>query len=73
MRTTVNLSQDVRLRLEQLAARQGVSLGSLINELVGEALAHRREAFESHAAGDADVDDLGVNAEKYLAEDLADR
>lgn len=70
-KTTVNLAEHVRLRLEQHAARHGVTLSEAVNGLVDEALRRRAgDGFASHAAGDADVDDLGVQAEKYLSDGL---
>lgn len=70
-KTTVSLAEHVRLRLEQHAARYGVTLSEAINDLVDDALRRRAgDGFASHAAGDADVDDLGANAEKYLSEGL---
>lgn len=70
-KTTVNLSEDVRLRLEQHAARQGVTVSALVNDLLDEALRNRAgRRFASHAAAEADVDDLGVHAEKYLRDGL---
>ncbi|MGH3441865.1 MAG: hypothetical protein ACRDUY_07455 [Nitriliruptorales bacterium] len=69
-KTTVNLRESVRLRLENLAAREGTTLSDLVNELLDDALRRRSGGFASHAAGEADVDDLGVNAEKYLREHL---
>lgn len=70
-KTTVNLREDIRLRLEQHAARQGTTLSQLVNELLDEALRHRAgRHFASHGAAEADVDDLGLQAEKYLREGL---
>lgn len=70
-KTTVNLDEHVRLRLEQQAARDDRTLSQLVNELLDEALRQRAgTTFASHGAGEADVDDLGVNAEKYLRDGL---
>lgn len=69
-KTTVNLEHSLRLRLEQLAARSGRTLTDVISELLDDALRRRVGTFSSHAAGDADVDDLGIHAEKYLHEGL---
>lgn len=72
MKTTVNLREPVRLRLEQYAAREGKTLSDAVNDLLAEALLGRSgTAFASHGAGEADVDDLGVHAEKYLREGFA--
>lgn len=70
-KTTVNLRAPLRLRLEQQAAREGVTISDLVNDLLEEALRRRAgDRFVSHGAADADVDDLGVHAEKYLRERL---
>lgn len=67
-KTTINLRSDVWLRLRHRAERDGVSLASLINELLAEALTSGDGGAEpsSIGAGDADVADLGANAKKYL-------
>lgn len=70
-KTTVNLSEHVRLRLEQLASQRGVTISALVDDLLDEALRNRAgRRFSSHAAAEADIDDLGVQAEKYLREGL---
>lgn len=71
-KTTLNLPKIVWLRLRNLAAREGRSVSDVAGELLGEALEARTAGpFASHAAGDADVDDLAENAEKYLREGLS--
>jgi len=48
-KTTVNLDEHVRLRLEQHAAKSSVTLSQLINELLDEAQRQRAGAtFASH-------------------------
>jgi hypothetical protein len=71
-KTTVNLTDELHLWLRHLSARTGRSVGNLVNELLEEALRARGKSqpFASHGAGEADVTDLGRNAEKYLAEGL---
>ncbi len=69
-KTTVNLRDDLHLKVRALAQREGVSVGEMFNRLIADALAareHRR--FRSFGAGEGDPD-LGVNAEKYLREGL---
>lgn len=70
-RTTVSLPDHLYLRVRNLASRSDRPVGQVVAELLAEALAARSAAFASHASGDADVDDLGVNAEKYLREALS--
>ncbi len=70
-KTTVTLPDDVHLRVRALARRSDRTVSDVVGELLLEALAARTTAgFASHGAGDADVDDLGLNAEKYIAEGL---
>lgn len=71
-KTTVTFSDDLYLRLRLMAERERRSVSEVVDDLLRTALrpSSRRGAFRSHAAGEADVDDLGANAEKYLAEDL---
>lgn len=70
-KTTVTLPDDVHLRVRALAERADRTVSDAVVELLAEALAARaRGGFASHGAGEADVDDLGVNAEKYLAEGM---
>lgn len=70
-KTTVNLPDDLHLRVRQMAEREGITFGEAVTRLLraGLAGAHDQD-FASHAVGEADVDDLGVNAEKYLREGL---
>lgn len=71
-KTTLTLPDDVYLRIRNLAERSGRPLGAVIAGLLSDALERGEagEPFRSHRAGTADVDDLGVGAEKYLAERL---
>lgn len=70
-KTTVTLSDSVYLRVRALAERRRRTVSEVVGELLSEALTARaRQGFASHGAGEVDVDDLGVNAEKYLAEGL---
>lgn len=67
-KTTINLRADVWLRLRNRAERDGVSLASLINDLLADALTSGDSGADpaSLGAGEADVADLGANAKKYL-------
>jgi len=67
-KTTINLRADVWLRLRNRAERDGVSVASLVNELLADALTSGDGGAgpSSIAAGEADVADLGANAKKYL-------
>jgi hypothetical protein len=67
-KTTLNLDTAVFMRLSNRAAIDGTTISELVNRLLTEALERdsEGEAFASHGFGDADVDDLGANAEKYL-------
>lgn len=71
-KTTINLRSDVWLRLRNRAERDGVSVASLVNELLADALTSGEGAAEptSIGAGEADVADLGANAKKYLRASL---
>lgn len=70
-KTTVTLPDDVHVRVRALARRSNRTVSDVVGELLLEALAARATtAFASHGAGKADVDDLGLNAEKYIAEGL---
>lgn len=70
-KTTVMLSDGLHLRVRALADRGRKSVSEIIEELLEEALVARMgTGFASHGAGEADVDDLGLNAEKYLTEHL---
>ncbi len=69
--TSVNLRTALHLRLGQQAAREGVTISDLVNDLLEKALRHRAgDRFLSHGAAEAGVDDLGVLAENYLRERL---
>jgi len=69
-KTTVNLRDDLHLKLRTLAQREGVSVGEMLNRLLADALAAREQCrFRSFGAGEGDPD-LGLNAEKYLREGL---
>lgn len=70
-RTTMNLPDDLFVRLRSLGARAGKPVGQVAVELIEEALTARGGSFESHGSGSAEVDDLGINSERYLREGLA--
>lgn len=74
-KTTVTLSGDVYLRIRNLSAATGRPMGRLIDELLRRALLDDDAGapFASVGMGDADVTDLGINAEKYLAEGMGER
>jgi macrodomain Ter protein organizer (MatP/YcbG family) len=67
-KTTLNLDTAVFMRLSNRAAIDGTTISELVNRLLTEALERgpEGEAFASHGFADADVDDLGANAEKDL-------
>lgn len=70
-KTTVNLPADVYLRVRARAERAGASMSEVVSDLLASALeAVAPVRFASHGAGEADVDDLGRNAEKYLREGM---
>jgi predicted transcriptional regulator len=69
---TINLPTDIHLRIRNLADRTGRSLDTVIVELLRDALDRGPggQPFALVAAGEADVDDLAINAEQYLADGL---
>jgi hypothetical protein len=71
-KTTLNLDTVVFLRLRNRAGIESTTISELANRLIMEGLERGPEgmAFASHGFADADVDDLGSNAEKYLEETL---
>lgn len=70
-RTTVNLPDALWLRVRNLAEASDRTAGAVVAELLEEALEARSSGvFLSHGAGEADVEDLGENTEKYLREGL---
>lgn len=69
-KTTVNLRTDVWLRLRNRAERDDVPMGTLINELLAEALTAGLSEPTSIGAGESTVTDLGRNAKKYLREGM---
>jgi hypothetical protein len=70
-KTTVNLRTDVWLRLRNRAQREGVPVGTLVNDLLAEALTAGLGEPTFIGAGESSVSDLGSNAKKYLREGLA--
>lgn len=69
-KTTVNLRDDLHLKVRALAQREAVSVGEMLNRLIADALRTReRRRFTSFGVGEGDAD-LGVSAEKYLREGL---
>ncbi|CAN5398510.1 MAG: hypothetical protein ACR2JP_06545 [Acidimicrobiia bacterium] len=71
-KTTLNLDSALFLRLRNRAEVEGTTISDLVNRLLSDALARGPEGmpFSSHAVGVADVDDLGTQAEKYLADTI---
>jgi len=71
-KTTITLRTEVWLRLRNRAEREGTSIGTLVNDLLAEALLAGEAGSRpvSIGAGKADVDDLGENARKYLRRSL---
>jgi predicted DNA-binding protein len=71
-KTTINLPTDLHLRIRNLAERTGRPIGAVITGLLSDALEHTEagEPLALVASGEADVDDLAIHAEKYLAEGL---
>jgi hypothetical protein len=70
-KTTVNLRTDVWLRLRNRAQREGVPVGTLVNDLLAEALTAGIGEPTSIGAGESTVTDLARNATKYLREGMA--
>lgn len=71
-KTTVSLRPEVWLRLRNRAEREGVAVGSLVNDLLAEALLAGTAGEEptSIGAGESDITDLGANARKHLRSGL---
>jgi hypothetical protein len=71
-KTTLNLDTAIFLRLRNRADMEGTTISELVNRLLFAAMERgpEGEAFSSHRFADADVDDLGANAEKYLSETI---
>lgn len=69
-KTTVNLPKDLWVPIRLMAEREGRSVSEVVKELLGEALEARRPTgdFSFIGSGESDVDDLAINAEKYLRE-----
>ncbi|MGH8874075.1 MAG: hypothetical protein ACRDVM_02315 [Acidimicrobiia bacterium] len=70
-KTTINRRPGISIRLRSITDAPGASLGETVNLLRAEAPETRASPFASHAVGDAHVDDLAVNAEKYLSDRLS--
>ena len=69
-KTTVNLEDKVWMLVRARARREGRSMAHVINELLAASFAEAYAPLTCIGSFDGDVDDLGVNAEKYLREGL---
>lgn len=67
-KTTVNLDDKAWLLLRARARREGKSLTQVINDLVAAAFPAAYASPTYVGAFEGEVEDLGINAEKYLRE-----
>jgi hypothetical protein len=69
-KTTVNLRDDLYVKVRAAAQRESLSVGEMVNRLIAKGLAVGQEGrFSSFGSGEGDAD-LGINAEKYLSDAL---
>ncbi len=72
-KTTVNLDDKVWMLVRSRARRERKSMTEVINELLAASFPNAFKRPMSIGAFEGDVDDLGINAEKYLREAIAER
>ncbi len=69
-KTTVTLDDKVWMLVRRRAEREGRPLGQVVNDLLASCFPEAYARPTSVGSFESDVDDLGVNAEKYLREGL---
>jgi hypothetical protein len=69
-KTTVNLDDKVWMLVRARARREGKPMAQVINELLAASFPEAYGPLTCIGAFEGDVDDLGINAEKYLREGL---